>query len=126
MHCVAGLPIADGTVTAAQFVQSAGTGTTTLNGAVDTNGAGGISLMGAAFTVNATVTIEVRSASGEKDANGVPQTETGTVTMEAAAGPEGLEVTAPPELLAALRQQRHPQGNRKHAARWLTAGRGEA
>ena len=43
-------------ITASAIDQQAGTGTTTFNGAVNTDGAGGVDLDGTAFAINATVT----------------------------------------------------------------------
>jgi hypothetical protein len=43
-------------ISAATFSQLSGTGTTTLNGAVNTNAIGGVALTGAAFTINSTIT----------------------------------------------------------------------
>lgn len=76
--------------------------------------------------VRAAVKIEVRSASGEKDAKAAPQPETATVTVEASAGSDGLTLNASPELLAALRKGKHAPGGSKQAARSLDAPLREA
>ncbi|MDK9704024.1 MAG: hypothetical protein OEL20_12885, partial [Sulfuritalea sp.] len=65
-----------GSVSVASLAQSAGTGTTTLNGAVNTNGAGGVSLAGTNLAVNAGITTTGGGA--------VTITESGTVTTAAA------------------------------------------
>ncbi|MFA4969485.1 MAG: hypothetical protein WC540_07620, partial [Sulfuritalea sp.] len=65
-----------GSVNAGSLLQSAGTGTTTLNGAVITTGAGGVSLSGTNLVVNAGITTIGGGA--------VTITESGTVTTAAA------------------------------------------
>jgi CHAT domain-containing protein len=47
---------AAGSITAASITQTAGTGTTTFNGALNTNGAGGVNLTGNNFDLNGSVT----------------------------------------------------------------------
>jgi hypothetical protein len=46
-----------GGIRAAAFTQSAGSGTTTLSGAIDTSGAGGVSLTGTHFAITGSVTV---------------------------------------------------------------------
>lgn len=65
--------------------------------------------------IRATVTIAVRKAPGEKDAKTAGERPPASVAVEAAAGPDGLTITVPPALLAALREQKPNTGGKKSA-----------
>ncbi len=71
--------------------------------------------------VRATVTVVVRSFPDPKGGKDAPKAEPATLTVEAAAGAGGITVTASPELLAALQEQRRARGKGGPAASSFSA-----
>jgi hypothetical protein len=70
-----------GNITAQAFLQQAGTGTTTLNGAVDTNTAAGVDLTTVNLIVNSSITTTASGIVNLSATDGTPNATDGTVTI---------------------------------------------